>query len=77
LFLDNKIAVTLSVTDIFNTRNWDIETNNRVFHLNNYSKADSRIFWIGMSFNINSFKPGKQSKEEKSNGEEGLIKLGY
>jgi len=76
-FLENKIAVTLSVTDIFNTRSWDIETNNRVFRLNNYSKSDSRIFWIGMSFNINSFKPGKQSKEEKSNGEEGLIKLGY
>ena len=76
-FLDNKLAVTFSVTDIFNTRSWAIETNNRVFRLNNYSKADSRIFWIGMSFNINSFKLGKQSKEEKSNGEEGLIKLGY
>lgn len=76
-FLENKIAVTLSITDIFNTRSWDIETNNRVFRLDNYSKADSRIFWIGMSFNINSFKVGKQSKDEKSNGEEGLIKLGY
>jgi len=76
-FLENKIALTLSVSDIFNTRKWDIETNNRLFHLNNYSKADSRIFWVGLSFNINSFKALKQSKDDKSNGEEGLIKLGY
>jgi len=76
-FLDNKIAFTLSVSDIFNTRKWDIETNNRSFRLNNFSKADSRIFWIGLSFNINSFKVSKQSKDDKSNGEEGLIKLGY
>jgi len=75
--LDNKIALTLSVSDIFNTRKWDIETNNRLFRLNNHSKADSRIFWIGLSFNINSFKVSKQSKDDKSNGEEGLIKLGY
>jgi len=76
-FLDNKIALSLSVSDIFNTRKWEIETNNRLFHLNNYSKADSQIIWIGLSFNINSFKSLKQSKEEKSNGEEGIIKLGY
>ena len=75
--LNNKIGLTLSISDIFNTRKWGIETNNRLFHLNNYSKADSRIFWIGLSFNINSFKTVKQLKDDKSNGEEGLIKLGY
>ena len=75
--VNNKLSISLSVSDILNTRKWDIETNNRLFQLNNYSKANSRVFWIGISFNINSFKSLKQSKEDKSNGEEGLIKLGY
>ncbi len=75
-FLEGKITGNISVTDIFNTRKWNINSRNEVFRLNNNSKSDSRVVWLGITVNINSFKV-KQPKGEPQTSEEGLIKLGY
>ncbi|GEM_PF-461813 len=75
-FLGGKITGNLSVTDIFNTKKWNIHSDNEVFHLNNNSKSNSRVVWLGITLNINSFKV-KQPKGEPQTSEEGLIKLGY
>lgn len=74
-FLRNKLAVSLSLTDVFNTRKWIVQSDNSVFKLYNSSKNDTRIFWIGITYNINSFK----SKTQNNNGTESdnaIIKLG-
>jgi len=74
-FLKNKMALSLSLTDVFNTRKWIVQSDNSVFNLYNSSKNETRIFWIGLTYNINSFK----AKGQNNNGTESdntTIKLG-
>ena len=74
-FLNNKLALSLTLTDIFNSRKWLIASDNAAFKLNNESKKDSRVFWIGLTYFINAYKTSKPTKSEGQE-EEGLIKLG-
>jgi hypothetical protein len=74
-FFSNKMTMSLTLTDIFNTRKWIIMSDNSVFKLHNDSKTDSRIIWLGVTYNFNSFKSVKSQKNESSESE-GLIKLG-
>jgi outer membrane receptor protein involved in Fe transport len=75
-FFDNKFSVSLTLTDIFNTRNWEIQSDNSIYKLNNYSKSETRIFWIGLTYNFNSFKSTKSQKNGDSENDGGIIKLG-
>jgi outer membrane receptor protein involved in Fe transport len=75
-FFDNKFSVSLTLTDIFNTRNWEIKSDNSIYKLNNYSKSKTRIFWIGSTYNFNSFKSTKSQKNGDSENDGGIIKLG-
>lgn len=65
-FLKNKLTVSALLTDVFNTRRWDIVSDNNIYSLVNNSKNRSRMFWLGITFNFNSFKPAtsKQKQEE-------------
>ncbi|MCQ2284144.1 MAG: TonB-dependent receptor [Bacteroidales bacterium] len=65
-FLKNKLTVSALLTDVFNTRRWDIVSDNNIYSLVNNSKNKSRMFWLGVTFNFNSFKPAlsKQKQEE-------------
>jgi outer membrane receptor protein involved in Fe transport len=75
-FFDNKFSVSLTLTDIFNTLNWEIQSDNAIYKLDNYSKSESRIFWIGLTYNFNSFKGGKSQKNGDNENDGGIIKLG-
>ena len=66
----------LHLTDIFNTRNWEIQSDNSIYKLNNYSKSETRIFWIGLTYNFNSFKSTKSQKNGDGENDGGIIKLG-
>jgi outer membrane receptor protein involved in Fe transport len=70
-----KGAMTLSllVTDIMNTARWKVSSHNNLFDLTNISKGKSRMLWLGMSYNFNSF---KQKGTQKSETDKNLIKLG-
>lgn len=56
-----KGALTVSATavDIFNTDKWDIRYSNSLYTIHNYSHLKSRMVWIGVTYNFNSFKPKK------------------
>jgi len=75
-FFDNKFSVSLTLTDIFNTRNWEINSDNAIYKLNNYSKSETRILWVGLTYNFNSFKGGKAQKNGDNENDGGVIKLG-
>lgn len=75
-FFDNKFSVSLTLTDIFDTRNWDIQSDNAVYYLNNISKSETRIFWIGFTYNFNSYKSAKPQKSGDNENDTGIIKLG-
>ena len=71
-----KKGLTFSVllTDVFNTRRWDISSDNPVYTLVNNSKNRSSILWLGISWNFHSYKPvGGQKKQEEDRS---VIKLG-
>ena len=69
-FLKNSLTITALMTDVFNTRRWDVHSDNPVFTLVNNSKNRSRMFWLGISWNFHSFKPvkggQKQQEEDRS-----------
>lgn len=75
-FFGNKLSVGLTVTDIFNTRKWIISAENLAYNLYNNSKSETRVVWIGLTFNLNSFKTAKTQKGVAPEGENGLIRLG-
>ena len=75
-FFDKKMVLSLTLSDIFNTRKWIVYSENNVFRLNNSSKNDTRVFWIGITYNINSYTSSQPNKNEPVEGDNGVIKLG-
>lgn len=72
--LDKSLTLSALVTDVFNTRRWDITTDNPIYSLINTSKNRSRILWLGISWNFHSHKPvGGQKKQEEDRS---IIRLG-
>ena len=68
-------AMTLSahMTDVFNTAKWEVFSHNNIFDLTNISRNKSRMLWLGISYNFNSF---KQKSSQNKEADRSLIKLG-
>ena len=71
--LKGAMTVSVLLTDVFNTAKWEVWSHNNLFNLTNSSKNKSRMLWLGMSYNFNSF---KQKGEKKSEMDRSLIRLG-
>lgn len=74
-FLKNNLTLSFTVTDVFNSRQWIVNTTNSVYSVYNKSKNDTRIYWFGITYNFNSYKPTNGKVVETEN-EGGVIKLG-
>ena len=72
-FFKVPITVSLLVTDVFNTAKWEVSSFNSVFDLTNISRNKSRMLWLGISYNFNSF---KQKSSKAADNDRSLIKLG-
>lgn len=55
--LDNKGAITLRVTDIFNTRRYRFETELSTLTTNSEFQRESRIAYIGFQYSLQQLKP--------------------
>lgn len=75
-FFDKKFTLSLTLSDIFNSRRWIIETTNEQFTLHNTSKTDSRVLWVGLSWSMHAQTQQKGKKPTTSESEEGLIRVG-
>lgn len=71
--LKGSMTVSLLVTDVFNTARWEVSSFNNVFDLTNISRNKSRMLWLGISYNFNSF---KQKSSKKAENDRSLIRLG-
>ena len=71
--LKGAMTVSVLLTDVFNTAKWQVWSYNNLFNLTNSSKNKSRMLWLGISYNFNSF---KQKGEKKSEMDRSLIRLG-
>ncbi len=74
-FLKNSLTVSALLTDVFNTRRWDVYSDNSVFTLVNNSKNRSRIFWLGITWNFHSFKPAKGGQKPQEE-DRSVIRIG-
>ena len=74
-FLKNSLTISALVTDVFNTRRWDVYSDNPVFTLVNNSKNRSRMFWLGISWNFHSFKPAKGAQKQQEE-DRSVIRIG-
>ena len=74
-FLKNALTVSALLTDVFNTRHWDVHSDNPVFMLVNNSKDRSRMFWIGINWNFHSFKAAKGTQKQQEE-DRSIIRLG-
>ena len=68
------MSVSELLTDVFYTYKWQVESRNNIFELTNISTRKSRMLWLGLSYNFNSFKQRKA--ESKADSDRSLIKLG-
>lgn len=73
-FLKGALTASLLLTDVFNSYKWEVHTEGGVFDLTNASTRKSRMLWLGVSYNFNSFKQKKA--EGKSESDRSLIRLG-
>lgn len=56
-FLKDRLQLSFSVTDVFDTSEWDIRSTGKYNPLKNYSKEATHAYWIGLTFRFNSYKP--------------------
>lgn len=77
VLIKNILTASLSLTDVFNTRKWNIVSNNAIYSLDNKSKNESRVLWLGLSFNLNKKQLSKPQQKEPGQEPENLIRLGY
>lgn len=74
-FLKNALTVSALLTDVFNTRRWDVHSDNPVFILVNNSKNRSRMFWLGINWNFHSFKAAKGTQKQQEE-DRSILRLG-
>ena len=72
-FMKGAMTASILVTDVLNTAKWDVWSNNSLFNLKNSSTNKSRMIWLGVSYNFNSF---KQKAGQKTESDRSLIRLG-
>ncbi len=68
-FLKGTLTVSAQLTDVFNTRKWEIFADNQYYQLDNMLHGKSRMFWLGVSYNFNAYKKagaGKVEGEDRS-----------
>ena len=71
--LNDAMTVSVLLTDVFNTAKWEVWSHNNLFDLKNNSKNKSRMLWLGVSYNFNSF---RQRGGQRSDNDRSLIRLG-
>ncbi len=68
-FMDGQLSLTLRVSDIFNTRNFESETSGLNFITTSFRKMESRAAYLGFSFRL---QPSSNNRERKPRVEEGM-----
>lgn len=73
-FLKGALTVSAQLTDVFNTRKWEVFSDNQYYRLENMLKNKSRMFWLGVSYNFNAYK--KSGTPKPSSDDRSIIRTG-
>ena len=74
-FFNNRLQVSFSVSDVFDTSEWQAHSNTDTYRLANYSKEATHAYWIGLTFNFNNFK-SRPSADDSHPQKRQVIQLG-
>ena len=74
-FFNNRLQVSFSVSDVFDTSEWQARSNTDTYRLANYSKEATHAYWIGLTFNFNNFK-SRPSADDSHPQKRQVIQLG-
>lgn len=65
-FLHGNLVASVQMTDLLGTYKYEIHSSNKVFNLSNTSWNKSRMLWLGLTYNFNSFKQQKNMQKQES-----------
>ena len=74
-FFNNRLQISFSVSDVFDTSEWQAHSNTDTYRLANYSKEATHAYWIGLTFNFNNFK-SRPSADDSHPQKRQVIQLG-
>lgn len=74
-FFNNRLQVSFSVSDVFDTSEWQARSNTDTYRLANYSKEATHAYWIGLTFNFNNF-TSRSSADDSHPQKRQVIQLG-
>lgn len=77
VLIKDKLNASVVLSDVLNTKRWDITSDNSIYRLNNNSKNQSRVLWIGLTFNLNRIQQNRLQKKDDEGDQQGLIRIGY
>lgn len=75
-FFKNRLTLGVLVTDLFNTQEWNILSENPLYRLTNYSKSETRLLWLSIVFRFGVTGKMKEVKPSDPVPDENLIRLG-
>ena len=74
-FLKDRLQISFSVTDIFDTSEWDSRSLKGQHELANYSKEATHAYWIGLTFRFNSY-TSRETPDDPHPAKRSPIRLG-
>ena len=74
-FFNDRLQISFSVSDVFDTSEWQARLNTGSYRLANYSKEATHAYWIGLTFNFNNFK-SRPSADDSHPQKRQVIQLG-
>lgn len=68
-FLDGMLTANLRVGDVFDTRDWDSETNGSNFSSTSYNKPESRTVFLGLTWRLSTLMQAEREKQRNRDQE--------
>jgi len=63
-FLKGALTVSAKLTDVFNTRRWEVFSDTDYYRMSNMLHGKSRMVWLGVSYNFNGYRKGGAAKPD-------------
>lgn len=70
-FLNGQLSVLFRLSDVFNTREWESETNGTNFFTSSYRKMESRVAYIGITYRLDATNNNRE-RERRQRDEGGM-----
>lgn len=63
-FLKGALTISARLTDVFNTRRWEVFSDTDYYRMSNLLHGKSRMVWLGISYNFNGYRKAATTKPD-------------